>query len=174
MSRFWEIVFCVSWLFLRHVCLCNLKHAPSRKLPLTARKTVFSHLNTDTSLLTESSLCPWREKALTFSLNSVRLYGHPVNSDTFYVPLSVRIKGGLTVLGPREKLWILTAYSQVVHVNKSCWAAVWCSSFVKCNSKPGSKNRVSEQNSEIFWNGQGYCFFMHLNGYIKLNQTRAF
>ena len=29
----------------RHVCLSNLKHAPSRELPLTARKTVFSHLN---------------------------------------------------------------------------------------------------------------------------------
>ena len=28
--------------FRRHVCLSNLKHA----LPLTARKTVFSHLNT--------------------------------------------------------------------------------------------------------------------------------
>ena len=31
--------------FRRHVCLSNLKHAPSRELPLTARKTVFSHLN---------------------------------------------------------------------------------------------------------------------------------
>ena len=31
-SRFWEIVFFVSLLFRRHVCLCNLKHA----LPLTA------------------------------------------------------------------------------------------------------------------------------------------
>ena len=30
--------------FRRHVCLSNLKHAPSRELPLTARKTVFSHL----------------------------------------------------------------------------------------------------------------------------------
>ena len=27
------------------VCLFNLKHAPSRELPLTARKTVFGHLN---------------------------------------------------------------------------------------------------------------------------------
>ena len=44
MSRFWEIVFCVPLLFRRHVCLSNLKHAPSRKLPLTVRKTVFSHL----------------------------------------------------------------------------------------------------------------------------------
>ena len=32
-------------LFHRHVCLSNLKHAPSLKLPLTAQKTVFSHLN---------------------------------------------------------------------------------------------------------------------------------
>ena len=46
MSRFWEIVFCVPLLFLRHVCLSNLKHAPSRKLSLTARKTVLSHLKT--------------------------------------------------------------------------------------------------------------------------------
>ena len=30
--------------FRRHVCLSNLKHAPSRELLLTARKTVFSHL----------------------------------------------------------------------------------------------------------------------------------
>ena len=30
--------------FRRHDCLSNLKHAPSRELPLTARKTVFSHL----------------------------------------------------------------------------------------------------------------------------------
>ena len=46
MSRFWEIVFCVSLLFRRHVCsLSQSKHAPSRELPLTARKTVFSHLN---------------------------------------------------------------------------------------------------------------------------------
>ena len=44
MSRFWEIVFCVPLLFRRHVCLCKLKHSPSRELPLTARETVFSHL----------------------------------------------------------------------------------------------------------------------------------
>ena len=45
MNKFWEIVFCVPLLFRRHVWLFNLKHAPSRKLPLTTRKTVFSHLN---------------------------------------------------------------------------------------------------------------------------------
>ena len=44
MSKFCEIVFCVPLLFRRHVCLSNLKHTPSRELPLTARKTVFSHL----------------------------------------------------------------------------------------------------------------------------------
>ena len=44
MSRFWEIVFCLPFLFRRHVCLSKLKHSPSRELPLTARKTVFSHL----------------------------------------------------------------------------------------------------------------------------------
>ena len=30
--------------FCRDVCLSNLKHAPSRELLLTSRKTVFSHL----------------------------------------------------------------------------------------------------------------------------------
>ena len=45
MSRFREIVFCVPLLFRRHDCLCKLKHAQSLELPLTARKTVFSHLN---------------------------------------------------------------------------------------------------------------------------------
>ena len=44
MSRFWEIVFCVPLLFHHHVCLSNLKHAPSRDLSLTACKTVFSYL----------------------------------------------------------------------------------------------------------------------------------
>ena len=36
--------------FGRHVFLSNLKHAPSRELPLTARKTVFSHLNSNWDL----------------------------------------------------------------------------------------------------------------------------
>ena len=44
MSRFWEIVFCVPLLLRRHVYFSNLKQAPSRKLPLTALKTVLSHL----------------------------------------------------------------------------------------------------------------------------------
>ena len=44
MISFWEIVFCVPLLFRRHVCLSNLKQAPSRALPLTACKTVISHL----------------------------------------------------------------------------------------------------------------------------------
>ena len=44
MSRFWEIVFCVPLLFRCLVCLSNLKQVPSGKLPLTSRKTVFSHL----------------------------------------------------------------------------------------------------------------------------------
>ena len=35
MSRFWDIVFGIPLLFRRHVCLSNLKHAPSRELPLT-------------------------------------------------------------------------------------------------------------------------------------------
>jgi len=40
MSRFWEIIFCVLLLFSPPCLLSDLKHA----LPLTARKTVFSHL----------------------------------------------------------------------------------------------------------------------------------
>jgi len=44
MSRFWEIVFCLPLLFRRHVCLYKLKQSPSCELPLTARKTVLSHL----------------------------------------------------------------------------------------------------------------------------------
>ena len=65
MSRFWEIVFCVPMIFRRHVCLSNLKHAPSRKLPLTAHKTVFSHLtqalNNPTQAFNEEkrSTCYW-------------------------------------------------------------------------------------------------------------------
>ena len=33
------------YFFRCHVCSSNLKRGPSRELPLTARKTVFSHLN---------------------------------------------------------------------------------------------------------------------------------
>ena len=98
-----------------------------------------------------------KRKPLDFLWNQPVKYGHPVNRDTFSAP-PPRVRMYLTVLGPREKLWILTTYSHVVHVNTSCWAAACCSSFVKCNSKLGSSNRVSEQNSEIFWNGQGYFF----------------
>ena len=44
MSRFWVIVFCLPLIFRRHVCLSKLKQSPSRELPLSAGKTVFSHL----------------------------------------------------------------------------------------------------------------------------------
>ena len=44
MSRFSEIVL-YHCFFRRHVCLSNLKHAPSRELRLTARKTVISPIN---------------------------------------------------------------------------------------------------------------------------------
>ena len=54
MSRFWEIAFCLPLLFRRHVCLSKLKHSPLRELPLTARKTVFSHLKA--SPLSQSQL----------------------------------------------------------------------------------------------------------------------
>ena len=45
MSRFEKLFSVYHCFFRHHVCLSNLKHAPSRELPLTARKTVFSHLN---------------------------------------------------------------------------------------------------------------------------------
>ena len=45
MSRFEKLSSVYHFFFRRHVCLSNLKHAPSLELPLTARKTVFSHLN---------------------------------------------------------------------------------------------------------------------------------
>ena len=41
--------------FRQHVCLSNLKHAPSRGLPLTTRKTVFSHLNANEVI----AFCPY-------------------------------------------------------------------------------------------------------------------
>ena len=44
MSTFWEIVFLYTIAFFRrHVCLSKTR-AVSREFPLTARKTVFSHL----------------------------------------------------------------------------------------------------------------------------------
>ena len=45
-----------------HVCLPNLKHAPSRKLPLVARKTVFSHLKTKSFIL----LSCWRQETRVY------------------------------------------------------------------------------------------------------------
>ena len=44
-------------------------------------------------LNTNSLLCPWGDKALTFSLNSTQYQGRPVNKDTFYGPFSVRFNG---------------------------------------------------------------------------------
>ena len=36
-------IFLCTFLFRRHVCLSNFKHAPSRELTLTALKTVLTH-----------------------------------------------------------------------------------------------------------------------------------
>ena len=47
---------------LHHVCLPNLKHVPSRKLPLAARKTVFSHLKTKSFIL----LSCWRKETRVY------------------------------------------------------------------------------------------------------------
>ena len=45
MNRFWEIIFSLPLRFRRYVRLSELKHSLSHELPLTAHKTVFSHLN---------------------------------------------------------------------------------------------------------------------------------
>ena len=60
MSRFWEIAFCLPLLFRRHVCLSKLKHSPSRELPLTARKTVFSHLKQLAWPMAERQIGHWK------------------------------------------------------------------------------------------------------------------
>ena len=60
--------------------VCLLLH--SQTLP-------YGHLlNTDTSFLRTVFLVPWEKKAHKFSLNSTRF-----NTDTFYGPISVCIKG---------------------------------------------------------------------------------
>ena len=67
MSRFSEIVL-YHCFFRRHVCLSNLKHAPSRELRLTARKTVISPINAPflTSLFVISKVPEdWHEVNLT-------------------------------------------------------------------------------------------------------------
>ena len=74
MSRFWEIVFCVSLLFRRHVCLSNLKHAPSRELPLTARKNVFSHLKEANDSNCAGIYCWFHTTSLKFKLQNYRSY----------------------------------------------------------------------------------------------------
>ena len=75
-----RIVFCVPFLFRRHVCLSNLKHAPSRKLPLIVRKTVFSHLKSSLFL---RSTCNLRRVMIKYKARarkedtSVPLPAHP-------------------------------------------------------------------------------------------------
>ena len=44
MSRFWEIVFCITLIFSPPCFFVYLKRAPSRELPLTTYSTVFRHL----------------------------------------------------------------------------------------------------------------------------------
>ena len=45
--------------------------------PALRTLTLYGH-----PVLTDSLLCPWEKKALTFSLNSTRLIRYPVNTDT--------------------------------------------------------------------------------------------
>ena len=48
-------------------------------------------------IITDSLLCHLVKKALTFSLNSITLTGHPINPDTSYGPLSPEGGGGGTL-----------------------------------------------------------------------------
>ena len=41
--------------------------------------------------ITDNLLFPWGKKALTFSRNAIHLMRTPINTGTFYDPLSVRI-----------------------------------------------------------------------------------
>ena len=45
--------------------------------PALRTPTLYGH-----PVLTDSLLCPWEKKSLTFSLNSTRLIRYPVNTDT--------------------------------------------------------------------------------------------
>ena len=81
MSRFWEIVSCVPLLFSPPCCLSNLKHAPARELPLTARETVFSHLKLPNGV---------KEEALYFIIRSTRQLYNPTR--TFSAVCFVRFR----------------------------------------------------------------------------------
>ena len=85
MSRFWEIVFCLPLLFRRHVCLSKLKHSPSRELPLTARKTVFSHLNLKYLQVKITNLL-WYFKIVS---NFTRLRAREITFNNFEISLVV-------------------------------------------------------------------------------------
>ena len=58
MSRFWEIVFCEPLHFSPPCLLSNLKHAPSREYPLTARKTVCERVP-DAIVFFNPIILPW-------------------------------------------------------------------------------------------------------------------
>ena len=79
-----------------HVCLSNLKQAPSRELPLTARKTVFSHLNWNT-VLSHSS--PSTETFGHLLLNSIILWS------LFCCLFQVVNLSGFTVWNKNMSIW---------------------------------------------------------------------
>ena len=118
MSRFWEIGFCVSLLFRRHVCLSNLKEAPSRKLPLTARKTVFSHLK-EKAIWEEKTLMLWILLGRNASTNTISFYHNSremkfmlstqgaSRADFFFNPLNVR---EFFFFGPRSYAGLFSVY----------------------------------------------------------------
>ena len=58
--------------------------------------------------ITNSFLCPWGKKALSFSLNSTRYKrGYPVNTDNFCGPLSVRINSVRLTLTSKTSLLVI-------------------------------------------------------------------
>lgn len=78
LSLYHMVIFFV-WLFVCYF-LKETKYSQS---------SLYGHpVDTDTSLVTDSVLCPWGKKALTLSLIiQPTLYKHPVNMDTFHGPL---------------------------------------------------------------------------------------
>ena len=88
--------------FRRHVCLSNLKHAPPRELPLTARKTVFSQLNegkTKAMLITGKRLSSKINEEMTLTIKgtelelvpSAKLLGLEIDSELSFTSLVEKI-----------------------------------------------------------------------------------
>ena len=68
MSTFWEIVFCEPLHFSPPCLLSNLKHAPSREYPLTARKTVSERVP-DAIVFFNPIILPWCRWSFFFGIS---------------------------------------------------------------------------------------------------------